>query len=255
MKVVIYSAVVGGYDDIVQPSVINSAFDYILFSNDIAHENVGVWKIRHIDYQNSDLTRVARYVKTHPHILLSDYEYSIWIDSNIIFKEEFVYTRFEQLISNETLIAGIPHPDMDCIYDECLWIKTCFKDTLHNMLPELKYLKSQSYPLNNGLCETNILFRMHLNPQIINLCNDWWYMIETFSKRDQLSFNYVLWKNSLEFVPIFPFISDTAKSPYYAKKAHNSKRGKFYQIWRQDILPLIQKPLFGIWHFYIKHIL
>ena len=34
-KCVIYTAMVGGYDEIMQPLVVDDRFDYILFSNDI----------------------------------------------------------------------------------------------------------------------------------------------------------------------------------------------------------------------------
>ncbi|MBR5328436.1 MAG: hypothetical protein IKV31_07870 [Paludibacteraceae bacterium] len=42
-KYAIYTAMVGGYDEIMQPTVIDDRFDYILFSNDIKEDRVGVW--------------------------------------------------------------------------------------------------------------------------------------------------------------------------------------------------------------------
>lgn len=41
-KFVIYSVLVGNYDDVLQPAVIDDRFDYILFSNDINENNMGV---------------------------------------------------------------------------------------------------------------------------------------------------------------------------------------------------------------------
>ena len=51
-------------------------------------------------------------------------------------------------------------------------------------------------PQNYGLAETNILYRNH-SQNIINLMEEWWEMIKNYSKRDQLSFTYILWKNGI----------------------------------------------------------
>ena len=52
-------------------------------------------------------------------------------------------------------------------------------------------------PKNYGLNETNILLRRHNVPQIIKLMDEWWSYIEKYTKRDQLSLSYVLWKNDI----------------------------------------------------------
>jgi hypothetical protein len=72
-KYVIYSALVGAYDTIFQPEVVDDRFDFVLFTYEVKEDHVGVWKIRPIVYQNADSTRVARYVKMHPEDLLPEY--------------------------------------------------------------------------------------------------------------------------------------------------------------------------------------
>lgn len=66
-KFVIYTAIIGNYDEILQPQVIDDRFDYVLFSNE---NRVGVWQVRPIAYVNDIQTKIARYVKTHPEELL-----------------------------------------------------------------------------------------------------------------------------------------------------------------------------------------
>ena len=82
-KYAIYTAMVGGYDEIMQPMVVDDWFDYFLFSNDIKEDRVGVWQVRPIAYTHPDNTRICRFVKTHPEELLQGYEFSIWMDANI----------------------------------------------------------------------------------------------------------------------------------------------------------------------------
>ena len=59
------------------------------------------------------------------------------------------------------------------------------------------FLQQQGMPRNFGLNETNIIYRKH-TANVKKLMDDWWFMIENYSKRDQLSFSYVLWKNSID---------------------------------------------------------
>lgn len=117
-KYAIYTAIVGGYDEIMHPKVGDDRFDYILFSNDIQEDRVGVWQVRPISYYNDDNTRICRYVKTHPEELLPEYEFSIWIDSNIRVLTSFLYERCVELYQQGCQIASMNHLERNCIYDE-----------------------------------------------------------------------------------------------------------------------------------------
>ena len=98
-RYVIYSALVGNYDEILQPLVEDERFDFVLFTDIITKDRVGVWQVRPIEYHNDDNTRICRYVKTHPEILLPDYAVSVWIDSNIQIIDGFIYDRIIALQS------------------------------------------------------------------------------------------------------------------------------------------------------------
>ena len=51
-------------------------------------------------------------------------------------------------------------------------------------------------PKYYGLAEDNLIFRKHCD-KTAKLMDEWWYMVENYSKRDQLSFMYILWKNGI----------------------------------------------------------
>ena len=117
-RYVIYSAIVGGYDEILQPLVVDERFDYVLFSNDIKDSQVGVWQIRPIIYSNPDNTRICRYVKTHPEELLKEYEVSVWTDSNVQILSSYVYERIVELEKQDVAVSSMWHPARKCIYEE-----------------------------------------------------------------------------------------------------------------------------------------
>ena len=59
---------------------------------------------------------------------------------------------------------------------------------------------SEGYPKNNGLTTNPIIVRNHNDSVVIKTMEDWWNEIKHNSKRDQLSFDYIAWKNEFNFV-------------------------------------------------------
>ena len=198
---VIYTAIVGNYDEILQPLVVDNRFDYILFSDHIDNERIGVWQVRPIPYHNGIQTKIARWVKTHPGELLADYSCSLWMDANIRIVSSSIYERCVELFHSSIPIASVLHPDRKCIYDEAV---CCMSIQIENelvALPWLHKIQTEGYPHDNGLTETNILFRLH--QKTIHFDQLWWQCIEKYSRRDQLSFDYVLWKTGISRTPFF----------------------------------------------------
>ena len=216
-KYVIYTAIVGGYDEIMQPKVVDDRFDYILFSNDIQEKQIGVWQVRPIPYHNEDNTRICRYVKTHPEELLEGYSASVWIDSNIRIITSAVYERIIELYESGSLIASMNHPVRDCIYEEAFEVMYIRYEQEQVVVDWCHLLRREGYPKHNGLYETGVMFRIHDNDQIKDFNNLWWNCIEKYSKRDQLSFNYVLWKLNLN-------------CEYFLDKTLNTRNSTYFQL-------------------------
>lgn len=203
-KFAIYTACIGGYDNILQPETTDNRFDYILFSDEVTDESLGVWQVRHVGYTNPDKTRIARYVKTHPEELLPEYDATLWMDSSIQIVSKQIYDKVVDLYETNVDIASVKHPKRDCIYDEAYEVASRKKPgALEYEDIALRWchkIWKDHYPIHNGLFETSILFRR--NNEIMRTTDAyWWSCIKEYSKRDQLSFNYVLWKTcpTIEF--------------------------------------------------------
>lgn len=192
-KIAIYSANVGNYDEVLQPKVISADYDYILFTNDTKETNIGVWQVRPFNYTNSIQTKIARYLKANPEEMLPEYEYSVWMDSNLCINDNNFYHKIATLIEKEVLIATMDHPLRHCTYREAAaWLDGHECEDI--IIRWDDYLRKEQYPENNGLFETNVLFRHHHNKRVAQFDKLWWWCIENYSRRDQLSFNYVAWK-------------------------------------------------------------
>ncbi len=194
---VIYTCITAHYDELYNHTYTNPDWDYVCFTDDlsIANENNSHWQLRPLQYTKLDNTKNQRWHKLHPHLLFPDYEYSLWVDSNLDIMSPAVFEDVYMAINNAHTISIAPHPERDCLYDEMQACLDQKKDTLENMNPQIDKYKKDGFPAHYGLFETNIMLRKHNLKQVKKVMNEWWYWVENYSKRDQLSLTYVLWKN------------------------------------------------------------
>lgn len=215
----IYTAVVGNYDEIRQPLVVDSRFDYFLFSNTILEKRIGVWQIKPIEYTNPDQIKIARYVKTHPETLLPDYAATLWMDANIQIVDSWVYERSIELYNQGVQLASVKHPERDCIYEEILCLTSIGAETLSNAKKWYQVLADNKYPRHSALFETGLLFRVP-SKSIKEFDECWWQCIENYSRRDQWSFGYVLWKNHVRCDLLMPECEIVRNSAHFHYLEH-----------------------------------
>ena len=199
LRKVIYTCISGKYDilPIIQDYYAKD-WKYVCFTNNktlLKLGKIGMWELSPMQYTNLDSTKNARWHKTHPHILFPEYEESIWIDANINILTNYL---FEEINNKNSDILVPIHYCRSCIYKEFGVVEALGKDSEENSKNTLKFIKEQNMPENYGMNETNIIYRKHHNPKIQKIIDDWWFIIENYTKRDQLSFSYILWKNNIK---------------------------------------------------------
>ena len=200
-KSVVYTCITNNYDDIFEIKTykyINKEWDYICFTDNEEHiklGQIGIWKILPLQCNENDATLNNRWHKTHPHILFPNYKESIYIDANI---NILTNKLFETIKEKDTGLLLPIHFNNVCIYYEYEWALQSSIDKRENVEKGLKTIKEAGMPHNYGFTENNILYRKHHNSNIIELMEEWWNFIITYTKRDQLSFSYLLWKHKIE---------------------------------------------------------
>lgn len=202
-KIAVYTAPFGSSVTLM-PQKKFPGVDFICFADKPRNAKGWTEKIVPLPVEN-DFRRSSRYYKTHPHIFLKEYDYSIWIDANII-----LIKSPELLIKKEMLNAdmlGFDHSQTirdprNCIYEEyeaLINLKDksgSIKDDAEVMKRQIEMIRADGYPANNGLIKSCVLVRKHNEQAVIKLMDNWWRFIKNLSNRDQLSFNYVAWKNN-----------------------------------------------------------
>ena len=193
-KIAIYTCIVGAYDELLQPRVLEKDFDFICFvgAGEKKADRIGVWEIRELPVNHGDAVLDSRWPKMHPHRLLPDYECSVWIDGNIALLDGTLYHAARTKRAEGTLYGGVSHPDRDCTYEEA---RKCFDMkylTVFGLLRVWAFLWLHGLPRHAGLNENNLIFRRHGDPAVVALDELWWDRVLHLSRRDQLSLMWCL---------------------------------------------------------------
>jgi hypothetical protein len=218
-KIVVYTAIIGGYDKLNEPKFISEGCDYICFTD---NENLksDIWKVIKINSTSCNNIRTARKYKILPHKYLSEYEYSIWVDGSMN-----IIGDISDLVKNKmghSNMIYFKHPWRNCIYDE---VKACIKlnkDNPEVIKNQIRRYQIDGFKRKQGLIASGIIVRKHNEKEVIDLMEAWWKEVSQFSIRDQLSFNYVAWKKKSKYKLINKYINNNE----YIK---NNKHLKTYE--------------------------
>lgn len=209
-KIVIYTSIFGKYDNLIEDQLKIKNVDYVCFTeNNIKSDT---WKIIESVPIYEDPNRNAKKFKILPHRYLQEYDYSIWIDGNIK-----VIDDVSQIIQDHPYQVYDHMKVFDarnCIYQEASAIinmgienlkknpsrkELAFKDNPEIIKAQMNKYLHIGYPPQNGLATNPIILRHHKNKEVIKIMEDWWQEIKYWSKRDQLSFNYIAWKHNFQY--------------------------------------------------------
>lgn len=220
-RIAVYTVLFGAYDNLKNPLFISEQCDYYVLTNQKVSDEL-VWKKYDIskfkETENFSNLEKARYFKLHPHKLFPEYKYSIFIDANIQIVTELVPV-VEQLGDN---FIGIHNqPGRDCVYQEATEILVINKAPREQVIPQINAYKKEGFPKHYGLFRTCVVVREHMHPLCIKLMNIWWENIEKYSKRDQLSFTYALWKIGLTKSDVSNLGDDVRTNPRFKESLHS----------------------------------
>lgn len=197
-KKVIFTCLTGSIDNLQQPEIVDESFDYICFS-DKARGKEGIWQIRQISIDIKNQIILSRLPKLLPHRFLSEYEYSVYIDANVLIREKSFYEFVNTHIKNSDLISQVSHPTRNCIYLELEQCLNTRKVSPWQYIKHHQKYNSAALPKGWGLFENNVILRKHNDAKVVSIDKDWWKEYNSISNRDQLSLMLVYWRH--QFLP------------------------------------------------------
>lgn len=223
-KYVIYTAIFGKFDHLLEPVFIPAQCDFVCFTDQPLRSRT--WKVIRVEPPvPGDGTRSNRYYKMLPHKFFNQYEISIYIDGNVQVVGNI--TAFAEKHLSRSVMAGVDHATYPAIS-----LKTLKEHMEHLTMPgqekkhgedfalikrQYDFYLEEGFPDTNGVLWTMMLMRRHNNPSLIRAMEAWWHELNQWSKRDQMSFNYVAWKHHLNF----EYVAFGDVSPHLIKRVNH----------------------------------
>ena len=215
---VVYTCISGNYDVLEEPRFVTPGWEYICFTDQKIKSKV--WDIRPLPESienDKGLNQVKRQriVKIRPWDFIGECDVCVWVDANMV-----ILGNMDNFVSrNDGALVTTKHPDRNCIYEEAKAIVKYHKDKMANMQPQIDLYKADGYPEKAGLCETNVIIRRK-NPEVQNVMDMWSDLLRKYSHRDQMSFNYVVWKLGYKL----QMFSSQERSRFFKYKPHKKMK-------------------------------
>jgi len=207
----VYTALFGDYDKLIDPPQKYHDCDFICFT-DQKHIKSKVWEIRFVEENDLPSNMMNRKYKIFPDIYLPEYLKSLYVDANVKIKKNPVLLAKKFL---QDFNIAIPlHFSRNCIYDEANEVVRLGRAPLEEVQQQISLYREQGFPKGYGLTENNIILRNHHSPEIKALMAEWWHMLETHTKRDQLSLMFLVWKHNVNL----------------AKMQHSARGGSYFGL-------------------------
>lgn len=173
MRVLIYSANIGGYD------------------HRHAHSEQSIpVEFQYFDQPQFGLSSMmeAKWYKMHPP---EGYDYTIWVDSSVRIKSPHFAKWCVDAAKDKWAIFR--HPNRQCAYAEAEFAQDMKKYYDCPIREQMSSYRAEGFPENYGLWACTMIARSNWGKEINEA---WWTENQKWSFQDQVSLPYVLWKQS-----------------------------------------------------------
>ncbi len=187
---VVYTALFGEYDVLEEPPERYEGCDFVCFTD--LNLSSDIWRIVRVEPDDISPVFANRLYKMFPHLYLSEYDASLYVDANVRLVGNPVLLVEKYL--RRTNIAAPTHPNRRTVFSEmvaCASHRKCAPFVAFNQLLDYKI---EGFRDSYGLTANNVLLRQHNSPQVVAAMDLWWKEFSTKTPRDQLSLQFCLWK-------------------------------------------------------------
>lgn len=143
---------------------------------------------------------MARFVKTHPHMVVPECRIAVWLDGGILIRGDLsgLIDDFER---SGLPVAAVPHPFRTSVYEEAWACIDRGREEASVIEPQMARYRSAGFDCDD-LIESGLLMYRLDHPQLAPFLSAWWAEIERGSRRDQLSLNYAMAQTGIKWFPL-----------------------------------------------------
>lgn len=195
-KGVVYTCLFGWKEDLYFDRYEGSEVDFIVFSDQKIEVPKGCQLIV-VEDTGVGPERLSRRPKVLPHRFLNEYDWSLYIDNKVRLKKRPEDIYMEYLERSEAPYICFSSSARKCAYHEGEVIIAGGYELEDRVREQLDCYKTKGFPAQFGVSSGTVLLRRHNDKAVIKHHEDWYEHILRFSKRDQLSFDYLRWLHKL----------------------------------------------------------
>lgn len=198
---VVYTALMGSYEKVVERAAADtSVLPHLCFTDNPSLESA-TWTVILVEPRFAgDSIRSARFLKTEGHPLLDQYDESMWVDNRV----QLLITP-DELFDKFLATADVSLP----LHSRTESVAKEFRAVLHSRLDDPWRLREQFLAYQEAMPEvlsaqpywTAIILRKR-NERVDRVFALWMDHIARYSRRDQLSVNFILGASGLVIRPI-----------------------------------------------------
>ncbi len=196
MRLLVYTAVFGGYDRVFPPLHPEAGIDHVIVTDD-ADLSVPGWRTHVITPGALGPSKTANLqFKALMHRELPGYDASLYIDGNVrlLGRTSEVFTRF---LDTGAALGVYRHPLRDTVAAEVEACIAAGKADAVKLRAELADYRAEGFADDQGLIEATILLKNHRSPELDPAMGLWRDLFQRYQTRDQISLPVVVWKTGL----------------------------------------------------------
>ena len=224
---IVYTALYGNVDQLHDPIGISNNNALFICFTDREDIKSDIWNIIHVESEH-DSRMAAKYWKFFGYKGFSkETQYTIWVDASIRIVGSLL-PLLEDIPKSypSASILTFHHPQRDCVYSELFWVFLMGKESIKSLLKTWLFLKRNHYSCGNGFIAGTVLVRridIDKDNRLDNLMSEWWWCVNNYSTRDQLTFNCLVDKKKFSGIHKYMDLHGDVYNCRYFKGVRNVK--------------------------------
>lgn len=195
-KICVYTCITGDYDNLIEIKSKEKNIDYYCFTNNKSIKS-NTWNVIYIEDKSLSNFLLSRKIKIMGNDIVNKYDIALWMDASVEFKKN-INDFINKYMEKDDVFTCFKHGERNNILEEmnaCLRFRKIDIDTINNLK---EFYKKENYNYDNGLIEATVFIKRPSDKKVQETMKLWFYMVENYAKRDQLSFNYAVFKTGLK---------------------------------------------------------
>lgn len=213
-RICVYTALFDGYDELRPPAYKPPGVDFICFSDQPLA--AAGWEVRLVDLPSDAPAMKNRQLKILPYEKLSEYDCSLYLDSNVVLLGDpsHLYRRW---LRGQPFVAW-RHPQRSSAFDELEVLLASSRAHPCGIIDQYLLFTEQSVPDYLPMIEASFIWRDHRDTQVRRLMERLWdHLTSHQSWRDQPGLAYLMWKTGI-LPAVLPDRLGTSRDNEYTRK-------------------------------------